>query len=377
MVSAVLNIAWEFTHQIRNRMWRLKNPAPYRVWFLVRRYHTNMIPMVLAFQEAGDQVQVIVETQERIEDHTHTQPVLSSELKASLQTRTAPNPPHIIVIRELSDDMLFLANWGKSKGARVIHYTQKPSRRARGYTAFRQDLTKIRGKQLAHLPLDTITPVDLNPSLPRKLFHKNFNFPVIQADRMTAKSEGILQILLVGKLAQPRKRHFWAIDALRTFQIPCTLLICGAGLDLESDDGTRSKDHYERLMESSKETELNGNLTIEIQSDVPPSDMAALYSSSDIFVLPALNEEFGISVLEAMALGCAVITTNEVGSARHIHNGHNGYVVDSQKETAFRHCLHHLMSDGEARKRIQDSASLTMERHHGAAQFRNFILGRA
>ena len=43
MVSAVLNIAWEITHQIRNRIWRLTNHPPYRIWFLVRRYHTNMI----------------------------------------------------------------------------------------------------------------------------------------------------------------------------------------------------------------------------------------------------------------------------------------------------------------------------------------------
>ena len=377
MVSAVLNIAWEITHQIRNRIWRLKNRGPYRVWFLVRRYHTNMIPMVLAFQEAGDQVQVIVETKERIEDHSHTQPVLSSELKASLQTQSTPNPPHIIVIRELSHDMLFLAHWAKSQGARIIHYTQKPSRRAKGYTAFRQDLTKIRGKQLAGLPLATITPLDHSPALPSKLFHSRFNFPVLIPPRQKTPSKSVLQVLHVGKLAQPIKRHFWVIDALRQLQHPCKLIICGAGLDLENDDGTRDRSYYERLISVLNEKKENGLVDIEIHIDVPNHKMPLFYQESDIAVLPSLQEEFGISLLEAMSNRCAVIVTKSVGAARHIRTGHNGHVVDTHDQTEFRNGLHHLMSDEEARRRIQDSARLTMERHHGTAQFRNFILGRA
>ena len=163
MISAILNVIFSIQHALRNKAWRLRHPGPYRIWFLVPRYHTNMVPMVEAFQEAGDTVKVIVTKKEVIENHQHVKPTLIGAILEKVKSTTNVDSPDIVIIRDLSRDMIQLSHWAKSRGARILHYTQKPSRRRKGYSAFRKDLTRITLKRSAGLPLSTITPIDNHP----------------------------------------------------------------------------------------------------------------------------------------------------------------------------------------------------------------------
>jgi glycosyltransferase involved in cell wall biosynthesis len=62
------------------------------------------------------------------------------------------------------------------------------------------------------------------------------------------------------------------------------------------------------------ETEvLPSNKNVRLLGYIPESDKPALYSDARAFVYPSLYEGFGIPILEAMSVGCPVITSN-VGS---------------------------------------------------------------
>jgi len=51
-----------------------------------------------------------------------------------------------------------------------------------------------------------------------------------------------------------------------------------------------------------------------------------LYQEADIFVLPSVDDGFGMVVAEAMAAGLPVIVTENVGPADHIEDGVEGFV---------------------------------------------------
>ena len=58
------------------------------------------------------------------------------------------------------------------------------------------------------------------------------------------------------------------------------------------------------------------------------ADKAALFKNAALFVLPSYSENFGIAVLEAMAAGCPVIITPEVGAADIVREHRAGLVID-------------------------------------------------
>lgn len=53
------------------------------------------------------------------------------------------------------------------------------------------------------------------------------------------------------------------------------------------------------------------------------------YSSADVFVFPSTNDGFGFVILEAMACGCPIICSKNVGSCDLIEEGRNGFLFDS------------------------------------------------
>jgi glycosyltransferase involved in cell wall biosynthesis len=75
----------------------------------------------------------------------------------------------------------------------------------------------------------------------------------------------------------------------------------------------------------------------------------ALLSSAHVLALPSYSENFGNVVLEAMAVGCAVIVTPEVGMASVVHEGGCG-VVTSGEPTKFGLEMQRLLED---RKRCE------------------------
>lgn len=69
---------------------------------------------------------------------------------------------------------------------------------------------------------------------------------------------------------------------------------------------------------------------------VHDADKAALLGNARVLVLPSYSENFGNVVIEAMAVGCPVIVTPEVGLAKEVGDSGAGLVVNGDPDTLGR-----------------------------------------
>lgn len=86
--------------------------------------------------------------------------------------------------------------------------------------------------------------------------------------------------------------------------------------------------------------------------------VALYYSASDIFVLPSAYESFGLSVLEAMASGVAVVASRVGGLPFLVKEGQTGFLFPSGNQQALREKLEILMRNDRLRERLGRNATV-------------------
>ncbi len=87
------------------------------------------------------------------------------------------------------------------------------------------------------------------------------------------------------------------------------------------------------------------------------------YSGSDIFVLPSYSENFGMSVIEAMACGVPVVISNKVGIYKEIQGNKAGIVVDTNAESLYKG-IKLLLDNSELRKEIANNGEKLVEEYY-------------
>lgn len=75
------------------------------------------------------------------------------------------------------------------------------------------------------------------------------------------------------------------------------------------------------------------------------ADLKALYESADLFVWPAVNEAYGMVLLEAQAMGCPVIAGAYGGVASVVKHGEAGILTEPGDIAAFADALSALLQD--------------------------------
>ncbi len=84
---------------------------------------------------------------------------------------------------------------------------------------------------------------------------------------------------------------------------------------------------------------------------VPQEELSYWYRAADAFVYPSQYEGFGIPVLEAMAAGTPVITSN-VSALPEVAGG-AAILTDPHDEAALQEALVHVLTDASTRAELR------------------------
>lgn len=102
---------------------------------------------------------------------------------------------------------------------------------------------------------------------------------------------------------------------------------------------------------------------LEVLPFVARVEMPAIYAKHDIFVFPSLMEGLPIVLLEAMAMGMPVVTTETCGMMDIVEDGYNGLLVKPADSDAFAAAVEQMILSVELRRRLGRSAQDTLRRH--------------
>lgn len=163
-------------------------------------------------------------------------------------------------------------------------------------------------------------------------------------------------ILCVGAL-QKRKNMLRLVEAFETVPKNWKLVLAG------SPSGYEAEKILQRIERSTERDR------IEVTGYVTPQDLGSLYSRASIFAFPSLDEGFGIPVLEAMAHGVPVITSNR--SALPEVAGDAALLINPEETDDLSNALLRLIQDADLRARLAASgraraARYTWDRAAGA-----------
>lgn len=94
-----------------------------------------------------------------------------------------------------------------------------------------------------------------------------------------------------------------------------------------------------RFEQIATQTGANNGKSVRVHFVGPQKDVRPYYAAADVFVFPTIYEPFGSVVLEALACGLPVITTDRCGAGELITQGVEGFVLPAGDTEAFAACM--------------------------------------
>lgn len=150
-------------------------------------------------------------------------------------------------------------------------------------------------------------------------------------------------VLAVGSI-EPRKNLRGLLEAFAELDDDLrerhSLVVVGAA-------GWRNEEIHARL------EELSHRVDLKFAGQLGRKELAELYGHARVFAYPSFAEGFGLPVLEAMACGAPVITSN--CSSMPEVAGHAARLVDPKDRASIRRALDDLLRDSRARERAREA----------------------
>jgi glycosyltransferase involved in cell wall biosynthesis len=98
-----------------------------------------------------------------------------------------------------------------------------------------------------------------------------------------------------------------------------------------------------------------------------PQELPDFYAAADLFVWPAINEAYGMSLLEAQAAGLPVVAGATGGVPFIVEHEQSGLLTPPGDSDSFAAALRGLLRDAARRRMMGDRALETVANHHDVA----------
>lgn len=144
-----------------------------------------------------------------------------------------------------------------------------------------------------------------------------------------------LKIICVSRLTR-RKSINTLIEAMAILKRE------GRKVKLEIAGEGEDRARLEKLTQQNDLTE-----TVSFVGLIEHEKIAEFYAGGNVFALTSLNEGMSNTILEAIAMGLPIITTNTGGTAELVENETNGFVVEKEKPTQVAECIKKLQDNQE------------------------------
>jgi colanic acid/amylovoran biosynthesis glycosyltransferase len=148
----------------------------------------------------------------------------------------------------------------------------------------------------------------------------------------------------------------WALQAIRTLVdagVPVQLEIIGG--DPTEEVGERSE--RDRVLHTVEDLGLERH--VHLRGSVPSAEVARRLQSSDVLLLPSLDEGLPTVLLEAMASGVPVVATDCGGVSEAFTDGVEGLLVAPRDSEALADALARLWRDPDLRARMGEAGRAT------------------
>lgn len=340
-----------------------------RVMYVAPRYHTNQIPIMKGWLEAGDEVCFVSQYSGGTEDYSVIKPVIlgysalfqvifkgylavkkitgySKENDFEFQAKFGFLPrgkfrkilqtfePEVVILRDRSMYNVAVTTICRKQNIPCILYTQNPY--------LQEDDVKddpIRRFFRSHTPQSRITPVWGSRKLEKNGISKNTWYvpfviePCLSPEQKEHFQHQQVQILEVGKF-EIRKNHEMLLQLAEELRDKTAFHITIAGEAVTE----KQRKHLEKLKDYAKQHNIQHLVTF--KTNLSREQVYEEYKKADLFVLPSTREFASISQLEAMACSLPVICSDTNGTSCYVESGDNGYLFrDNDYEDFKRHVL--------------------------------------
>ncbi len=111
---------------------------------------------------------------------------------------------------------------------------------------------------------------------------------------------------------------------------------------------------------------------ITLTGQMEPDQLAALYAASDLYVWPAVNEAYGMALLEAQAASLPVLSVRTRGVPDIVDHGTTGWLTPDDAPATMAKAIDNLLADQGQRQRMAKAAPLRVQQELSmeAAQMR-------